>query len=122
MNLTNVIDVKKSQEIFNLTKNNSLQGFAVENSFYLDDVELAVDYFLGESENSVYDFKKYNKEYNNKENFVVLGVLLGGDTFGQIKGKEEIYLNLDTGVNFDEIKFVCVANDLDEFVVKVFNK
>ena len=141
MDYKQIIDNEKSKGYFNMShademvsyllqeqcpemilKNfcSGIQGFAVENSFVFDDVELGIDYFLGNSENAVYDIIGYNTNYNKQNDYIVLGVLQGGDTFGFLKGKNEIYLNLDTGTNFDDDIFVCISKNITDFLSCAF--
>lgn len=120
MDLTKVIDYQKSKGFFDYSSGNKLQGFAFDNSFFFNGVELGIDYFLGDSKSDCYDFKRYNKEYNLKKDYVIIGVLLGGDTFGYYKNGKEIYIHLDTESNVDGEVFECVAKNLEEFICMVF--
>ena len=120
MNLIKMIDYEKSKRFFDYSSENKLQGFAFDNSFFFNDIELGIDYFLGDSELDCYNFKRYNEEYNSKKDYVAIGVLLGGDTFGYYKNGNEIYINLDTQSNVDDEVFACVAKNLNDFLAMVF--
>ena len=96
MDLTNIFNYENSKEFFDYSSGNKMQGYVYENSFFYDGVELSINYFLGNSENDSYDLEKFNKFYNRKKDYVVLGLLLGDDTFGYYKGGKEIYIHLDT--------------------------
>ena len=143
MNNYQIIDTEKSNGFFSTSFNNDaikylekaqcpktvlelfssgLQGFALENSFFFDGVELGVDYFLGTSENDVYDIIDFNETYNQRRDYVVLGVLQGGDTFGFVKGNDEIYLNLDTTTNFDDIIFARMSENIFDFLTAAFEQ
>ena len=65
--------------------------------------------------------KNYNKFYNNKKDYVAIGVLLGDDTFGYYKGGPEIYIHLDTGSSVDGEVFAIVADSLEDFLLKAFD-
>ncbi|MBO5716487.1 MAG: hypothetical protein J6S23_08885 [Clostridia bacterium] len=99
---------------------NGLQGFATPNSFEFEDIELSIDYFLGCSDNDTYDIVDFNKYFNSRENYVAIGVLAGEDTFGFVPGEKGIYISLDTDSNVDEDIFVCIAQNIEEFLNLVF--
>ena len=122
MDLANIFDYENSKEFFDYSSGNKLQGYVFENSFFYNSVELAINYFLGNSEDECYDLEKYNEVYNKKKDYVVIGVLLGDDTFGYYKGGKEIYIHLDTGSNVDGEVFAPVAKSLEEFLSIAFNK
>ena len=122
MDLTKIIDYDGSKDFFDYSSGNRLQGYVYENnSFFYGGTELSIRYLLGESENDVYDLKNYNKFYNNKKDYVAIGVLLGDDTFGYYKGGPEIYIHLNTGSSVDGEVFAIVAESLEEFLSQAFN-
>lgn len=121
MDLTNIFDYENSKEFFDYSSGNKLQGYVYENSFFYDGVELSINYFLGNSENDSYDLNNFNKFYNRKKDYVVLGLLLGDDTFGYYKGGKEIYIHLDTKSNVDNEVFVPIAKNLEDFLSMAFN-
>ena len=122
MDLTKIFDYEGSKDFFDYSNGNKMQGYVNENSFFYEGTELAINYFLGKSENDSYDLKNFNKFYNRKKDYEVIGLLLGDDTFGYYKGGKEIYIHLDTESNVDGEVFAPVAKNLEEFLSMAFKK